>query len=342
MDLTGEDKRLLHEALCGAFPNVSSLRKMVLFRCDQRLDLFTDGSLGDRVFQLIDVADAQGWVGTLVEGAHSDNPGNQRLAAFHGRFTVAPHRRATSSALERVVRQSKVLHDIVALREAIERAEYQVCRVLSASGVGTGFLVARDVVLTCHHVVDGASLREIGLEFDYKQRMAGQPASAGRIYRVNSILESKPSSDVDGFAPPKTKEATVNELDYAFLRVDGAPGDEEIEGRTRGWAQTAEPGHVIMPGSDLIIVQHPRGGPMKVASDEVLGVNGPETRITYTTNTERGSSGSPCFDADWRVIALHHSGDPRLEIPARYNEGVPLATIRAHLKGATKLAVGWA
>jgi Trypsin-like peptidase domain/Effector-associated domain 1 len=341
MELTGEDRRLLHEALCDAFPSVSVLRQMVLFRCDQRLDVFTDGPLGTRVFELIAHADSQGWVDKLIEGAHSDNRGNKRLATFYGRFVAAPHRHPSTSALERIVKQSKVLHDIVVIREAIEHAEYQICRVLTSAGAGTGFLVARNVVLTCHHVIDGVAPEEISLEFDYKVRSPGQPVPPGRKYGVKSVLESKPPSDADSFASPKPQEASPDELDYAFLCVDGTPGDEVIEGRPRGWAKIVEPGHVILPKSDLVIIQHPKGGPMKVASDEVLKVNKNQTRVTYTTNTEGGSSGSPCFDADWHVVALHHSGDPRLETPAKYNEGVPLATIRAHMRDATKQAIGW-
>lgn len=55
--------------------------------------------------------------------------------------------------LERIVKQSRALQHISTLRRAMERAEYQVCRILTESGTGTGFLVARDVVLylpACH------------------------------------------------------------------------------------------------------------------------------------------------------------------------------------------------
>lgn len=48
MWLTGEDKRLLHEALVSAFYNVQLLREMVTYRCDQQLDHFTDGTRSSR------------------------------------------------------------------------------------------------------------------------------------------------------------------------------------------------------------------------------------------------------------------------------------------------------
>jgi V8-like Glu-specific endopeptidase len=55
--------------------------------------------------------------------------------------------------------------------------------------------------------------------------------------------------------------------------------------------------------------------------------------VTYRTNTLGGSSGSPCFNADLELIALHHGSDPDFH-PAHtpeYNEGIPFDTILARL-----------
>lgn len=339
MWLTNEEQRLLCEALLDAFRRMQELRDMVLYRCNQRLEEFTDGPLGDRVSQLVQRADAYNWLPLLIDGAHLANRDNVLLSAFHHRFIAG---RAHAGALERIVKQSRAMHDISTLREAIERVEHQVCRVVATgSGLGTGFLVARDVVLTCQHVVDGATPAQLTLEFDFKVRVPGKPPSPGRTYRVKSVLESSPPSPADGEPPPKPAEAGRHELDYALLQVDGAPGDEVVDGKPRGWGSIADPGHVIVPGTDLIIVQHPDGGPMKIAFDEVLAVNGGATRVTYTTNTRGGSSGSPCFNADWQIVALHHSGDPRLHTPAQYNEGIPTTTIHAQLENATRKLLGW-
>ena len=51
------------------------------------------------------------------------------------------------------------------------------------------------------------------------------------------------------------------------------------------------------------------------------------TRVRYATNTEPGSSGSPCFDMNWQLAALHHYGDPAWLNP-KYNQGVPAHLIR--------------
>jgi hypothetical protein len=127
MWLTKAEQRLLYEALLDAFPRVQDLRRMVSHQCEQRLDDFTEGTLEDRLFQLIQRADSRNWLFRLVDGAYRDNPDNVRLSTFHKRLNAT---RGQADALERVVKQARAMQHISALREAIERAEYQVCRVL--------------------------------------------------------------------------------------------------------------------------------------------------------------------------------------------------------------------
>ena len=58
-------------------------------------------------------------------------------------------------------------------------------------------------------------------------------------------------------------------------------------------------------------------------------VNNAGNRIRYTVPTQPGSSGSPVFDSDWRLVALHHAGDPDTVKP-EFNEGIPISTIAKH------------
>jgi hypothetical protein len=94
-------------------------------------------------------------------------------------------------------------------------------------------------------------------------------------------------------------------------------------------------------GMPLAILHHPLGAPIKLAFDTqaVLSVN--PTRVRYTTNTDQGSSGSPCFDQDWGLVALHHFGDP-LHQQAEFNQGVPITAIRARLTrtGVARVLLG--
>jgi V8-like Glu-specific endopeptidase len=75
-------------------------------------------------------------------------------------------------------------------------------------------------------------------------------------------------------------------------------------------------------------MQHPKAEPLKLAfdTDAIIGLNPNGTTVTYRTNTEGGSSGSPCFDINWNLVALHHSGDPDWLNPT-YNAGTPFSAI---------------
>ena len=72
---------------------------------------------------------------------------------------------------------------------------------------------------------------------------------------------------------------------------------------------------------------------MKLALDTqaVIGANANGTRVRYRTNTDPGSSGSPCFTMDWDLVALHHYGDPKWLNPL-FNQGVPIELIRRHIE----------
>jgi endonuclease G, mitochondrial len=64
------------------------------------------------------------------------------------------------------------------------------------------------------------------------------------------------------------------------------------------------------------IVQHPKGELKQIAIRNNTLLDLPEDPgldklAHYETDTEQGSSGSPVFNDQWEVIALHHSGVPR-------------------------------
>jgi V8-like Glu-specific endopeptidase len=132
-----------------------------------------------------------------------------------------------------------------------------------------------------------------------------------------------------------------DQLDYALLRLDGSPGGESIGksepgAPTRGWIKIPEKPYDFAPDSALLIVQHPSAGPLKLALDTqaIRGLNENGTRVKYRTNTEAGSSGSPCFNINWELVALHHAGDPNFSIvhQPEYNQGIPFHAIYELLK----------
>ncbi|MHC2394885.1 hypothetical protein ACVMFA_007316 [Bradyrhizobium liaoningense] len=217
----------------------------------------------------------------------------------------------------------------------METIERQVCRVeISGNASGTGFLVGPDAVLTNWHVVEAAKnsgrMDDVACRFDYLKLVNGSRQQGVAVglspegcasYRKYSASEKTSTPDVP--AP------TSDELDYALLKL-ARPIGREDEGGARGWIKLPEAEMPMKKGDPVIIVQHPDGSPMKLAldTDAIIAVNENGTRVRYATNTEAGSSGSPCFTLDWELIALHHFGDPAWVEPL-YNQGVPAQLIRA-------------
>lgn len=80
MNLSGPDIQSLHEALLSAFPNQSSLMRLVQFKLGKDLDAIVDGEdQADRIFNLMRWADANGKLAVLIDGAREENPTNPSL-----------------------------------------------------------------------------------------------------------------------------------------------------------------------------------------------------------------------------------------------------------------------
>ncbi len=164
-------------------------------------------------------------------------------------------------------------------------ASKAVCKVLLGNGAsGTGFLISQGRVLTNFHVLDGpAAAAEAQLAFAYEADANGQ-IKKQHFYRL------KP----DSYRGDK-------DLDFAVLEVEEGSGDVPLS----DWG-FLQPNLSYRPeeGRYLTIVQHPSGRPKELAFDRVAGVQG--DFLHYRTDTEPGSSGSPVFDENWQVVALHH------------------------------------
>jgi hypothetical protein len=359
--LTGQQYQQFSEALRDAF-NEAGLRRMLRFRLERNLDdIVIARSLEELVFEVIGTAEAEGWTDRLLRAARESNPGNAMLLAFSQQFGLAPTDAPSRPALERLIRTTNTFLDVPAWRSKLGQLETQVCRieVTTNGGVqyGTGFLLGPDVVMTNYHVMEAvikgeqggltasglkASRADVVLRFDYK-RMDGSTLNPGTEHRLAEegwLIDDSPPSPADSQPEPKTAVPQTDELDYALLRLAVAAGTEHVggagEGAQRGWVEVPVEPHVFLPGSALFIMQHPDANPLQLAldTDAIRGVNDNGTRVTYRTNTLGGSSGSPCFNHNWDLVALHHSGDPNFD-PAHkpdYNEGIPIAAIIALLR----------
>lgn len=195
---------------------------------------------------------------------------------------------------------------------------------------GTGFLVAPNILLTNHHVLNSAAVAETAeVAFDYElsaQSLASgrktEPAP-GRTYRLHPERMFV-TSPIEGG------------LDYSFVWIDEVQLDG---GTTIRMERAAFP---IEPEERAFIIHHPRGLPKRVSLDDadVLTARPDGAVIHYTSDTEPGSSGAPVFDRSGRLIALHHASRPNSEgiatgdglTPKYVNEGIKLAAIALDLE----------
>jgi Trypsin-like peptidase domain len=218
--------------------------------------------------------------------------------------------------------------DVSLWLDKLEAVRRQVCRVeIPGQALGTGFLVGRTVVLTNGHVVEEA--RKASAEssmvcrFDYR-RLSNGLLDAGVEVPVLNIVDESPCSDAERTATPDVPAPKADELDYALLRVGDIPG------APRG--AVAMVGPPVQTDQALIIVQYPKGDPVRFAIDTkaVKGYKHDGLRLRYRTNTDAGSSGSPCFTMDFDLVALHQLGDPGRP-PPTFNQGIPIRYIRASI-----------
>jgi V8-like Glu-specific endopeptidase len=353
--LTGPQFQQFTSALTHAFPTANALSLMVRFKFGENLAEFVNlaDPLSVIAFNLIQEMEARGWTQRLIAAARESKPDNPEIFAVAQQFGLAVQMPHGAPRLEQIVRDTHSFLDIVRFRVRLAQIETQVCRVEvntdQGRSYGTGFLVAPDVVMTNHHVVQsviesGAASAAglIRLRFDYKRAADGEELNPGQVFHLADewLIDSSPPSPVDYEPEPKSSLPDPRHLDYALLRVADAVGNNPIGARPepgagpRGWLKL--PAKADLPAdSALFIVQHPAGDPMQLALDmqAVIKVNGNRTRVQYRTNTLPGSSGSPCFNKDWELVALHHSGDPQYASlhHASYNEGVPIAAIASLL-----------
>ncbi|MEV7096728.1 DNA/RNA non-specific endonuclease [Amycolatopsis sp. NPDC051045] len=183
-------------------------------------------------------------------------------------------------------------------------------------GYGTGSLVSAELLLTNHHVLpDAATAGFSVIEFDYQDGIDGLP----RPVRAFAL-------DPDRFF------VADHALDFALVAVKATADELRPFGYNR---LIGSEGKAIV-GDFVTIVQHPGGGKKQVALRENRVVDVLEEFLHYETDTEPGSSGSPVFNDQWEVVALHHASVPaegRAEYGGFLNEGIRVSKLLKFLRG---------
>ncbi|WP_181154284.1 trypsin-like serine peptidase [Nostoc sp. 'Peltigera membranacea cyanobiont' N6] len=221
--------------------------------------------------------------------------------------------------------------------------------------VGTGFLVGNSYLLTNHHILPDEKLcHEIIAEFGYDQDGLGR-----KIPPIAYKLDTNPET---GFFE------TNENLDYTLVKLQDKPVDPDLSilgraGDHFGWITLDENSTRIAPpvdktkienlkldgfdikipqsksleGEPVNIIQHPKGRRKQVilSSNRVTEIY--KQFIRYQADADFSSSGSPVFNQQWQLVALHHAAvedinDSKTMFEITAEEGVRTCEIVKDLK----------
>ncbi len=205
-------------------------------------------------------------------------------------------------------------------RQTMIERERPVCQILlEGDAVGTGFLVAPDLIMSNHHVFEipksGGQLGALDrycARFDYRASDPTNVFSPGTIVAINASA---------GYLDKSPKA----ELDYVIVKLAQPAGEDLMPGgKPRGWL-TLDPGKLNV-ADPAFVLQHPQGRTLELAVGSITGWEPQRIDEIYEhcANTDQGSSGSPCFSWQWVLRALHHRVDPNT---GKVNRAIATAAI---------------
>jgi len=210
---------------------------------------------------------------------------------------------------EKIIGEDTLRH-IYILNLALE-AEKAVVHLRTPSGMGTGFAIAPNILMTNNHVIASRETAEqTEYTFNYQLDINGKEC---QIQTVQAL--------------PEGAFYTNAELDYTIITLKDAPdfGSPLILKNQQ-----------MLPDDRVAIIQHPGGHLKKISMQNNFVAYADNKVVQYTTSTLPGSSGSPVFDNEFKVVAIHHSGGmlPEPSTQRRYlrNAGTSMIAVLKDLQ----------
>jgi hypothetical protein len=219
---------------------------------------------------------------------------------------------AAAAAVEKVIGAQPTFLPISFLETGLLRAK-SVARVESPLGVGTGFLTRNNLLITNNHVISNPKeARAAKVWFNYQKTAMGADARVVEfVFDPDTAFATSPTDGGD---------------DWTAVHVQGGPNAE--------WGLLDLVDAPVRVDDYVNIIQHPGGLPKQIALYHNVVAFADDRCVQYLTDTMPGSSGSPVFDSEWRIVALHHSGgwlpEPGTNQVFFRNEGIH---VRALIKG---------
>lgn len=233
-----------------------------------------------------------------------------RAAALPREITAVPSKPASAladrSGLEELVGGYLMSLSWIEYGLVISKA---ICKVQGPTSVGTGFRIGPNTLVTNNHVLSTQDIAARAMAvFNFEEELGGG-------MRATSSYELDSESFV-----------TDVDLDCTMIRIKESP----TLPRLSTWGALDFRRDAVPRVNDpMTIIQHPLGAPKKIGilGNTVMQVETPY--VYYTTDTMRGSSGSPVLDTNWQVVALHRAAGKWSKDEERYlnNQGVLFSEI---------------
>lgn len=215
-------------------------------------------------------------------------------------------RRELESTLEKVHKAADFL-PVGFLQKGVDCAR-AVCRIVTGSSLGTGFLIADGFIMTNNHVIED------------------QTTASGAMAEFEFAVDTDP---ISVSLRPERFFFTDESLDFTIVGCDMPAGLDVNPIPLRRNPAT------VSRRERVNVIQHPRGRAKEIALHDNHVERVLDTVIKYRTDTEPGSSGSPVFNNDWELVALHHAGVKQSDGSA-LNEGVRISAIVQRLLGRSQ------
>ncbi len=184
------------------------------------------------------------------------------------------------------------------LKKALENSR-SICKVhinkksKDPKKVGSGFIVSGNYLYTCCHVISSETVaRNSVIEFNFEENANNQLMQP---YYYNLDPDSLVKDELLDYAKVKIIDRDDFPLkNWGYLEIDGRKSFSSNE--------------------KLTIIHHPQGKVKHISLlGNVVGKKGAtyfkrNHSIEYDASTEGGSSGSPVFNNDLKVIGIHRAG----------------------------------
>jgi endonuclease G len=239
--------------------------------------------------------------------------------------------------LEKIVGSTTDYVPIAYLVKALEAAASVIRLIdLRYSPIGTGVMVSRRLLLTNYHVIPSAFQASRQLA-QFRYELDGDGTERSTIeFRLDpeALLISSP----------------VDQLDFTLVALGNRVGGTAAESADFGHASLSAASDKHATGDFVTLIQHPAGDYKQIALREnrIIGRGRNGVTLHYAADTLGGSSGSPVYNDQLQLIALHHSGGPRNEfiledgraVPADSNEGIRISAIVRYLQEVANTLAG--